>query len=70
MFKSLLPNCLAAVGPIRRTAVRPLLAAILQGCAVPGTQVLTPYRLADGTRFQDVVTIGADKTGTAPGLRM
>ncbi|UDL88980.1 hypothetical protein LGH82_28425 [Mesorhizobium sp. PAMC28654] len=48
---------------------RPLLAAgiaMLAGCAVSGTQVLAPYRLADGTRFQDVVTIGADKAGTAP----
>lgn len=41
-------------------------AIALSGCATSGTQVLAPYQLADGTKLQDVVTIGADKTGTAP----
>lgn len=41
-------------------------AALLVGCASSGTQVLAPYQLADGSKYQDVVTIGADKTGTAP----
>lgn len=52
-----------------RVRIKSLLVAgivMLTGCAVSGTQVLAPYRLADGTRLQDVVTIGADKTGTAP----
>jgi hypothetical protein len=39
---------------------------LLAGCATSGTQVLAPYQLADGSKYQDVVTIGADKTGTAP----
>ncbi|TPN57458.1 MULTISPECIES: hypothetical protein [unclassified Mesorhizobium] len=42
------------------------LLAIVAGCAVSGTQVLSPYQLADGTKLQDVVTIGADKSGAAP----
>lgn len=42
------------------------IAVALAGCAVSGTQVLEPYQLADGSKFQDVVTTGADKSGTAP----
>jgi hypothetical protein len=64
-----LSSCCSFTVPRRRMEARHLLAAsvfVLTGCAVSGTQVLAPYRLADGTRFQDVVTIGADKTGTAP----
>ncbi|MGS1096184.1 hypothetical protein ACVCNR_16550 [Aquamicrobium terrae] len=36
------------------------------GCAAPETKVLDPYQLADGSRYQDVVTIGADKSGASP----
>ena len=36
------------------------------GCAKPSTLVLEPYALADGKMYQDVVTIAADETGTAP----
>lgn len=39
---------------------------VLAGCARSGTLVLQPYRLADGTQYQDVVTVGADPTGAAP----
>lgn len=43
-------------------------AFVVAGCARPETTVLKPYQLADGTRLQDVVTIGADTSGTAPVL--
>ncbi|MBZ9991230.1 hypothetical protein LB572_29490 [Mesorhizobium sp. BH1-1-5] len=64
MFHSRFRN----VRPTRKCARHLLTASalVLSGCAVSGTQVLAPYQLADGTRFQDVVTIGADRTGTAP----
>ena len=39
---------------------------VLGGCATSGTQVLQPYQLANGVTLQDVVTVGADKTGSAP----
>ena len=39
---------------------------VLGGCATSGTQVLQPYQLANGITYQDVVTVGADKTGSAP----
>lgn len=41
-------------------------ALVLASCATSGTQVLAPYRLATGETYQDVVTIGADGTGSAP----
>ena len=41
-------------------------AFVCGGCAKPSTMVLEPYALADGTMFQDVVTIAADERGTAP----
>lgn len=40
-------------------------ALVVAGCAASGTQVMAPYQLADGSRFQDVITIGADKSGSA-----
>lgn|GEM_PF-5077536 len=43
-----------------------MVAAALAACATSGTQVLPTYTLADGTQLQDVVTIAADKTGSAP----
>lgn len=39
---------------------------LVVGCAAPETKVLDPYQLADGSRYQDVVTIGADKSGSSP----
>jgi hypothetical protein len=41
-------------------------ASVVVACAKAETNVLKPYQLAEGTRFQDVVTIGADTSGTAP----
>jgi len=40
--------------------------SLAAGCAAPETKVLDPYQLADGSRYQDVVTIGADKSGASP----
>jgi len=49
-----------------RTTSCLITALLCSACAKPQTQVLEPYALADGKMFQDVITIGADKNGTAP----
>lgn len=48
------------------SSVSILLSIGLVACATSETKVLEPYQLADGSRYQDVVTIGADSKGSAP----
>lgn len=44
--------------------------SLLMGCAQPSSTVLPAYKLADGRVYQDVVSIGADGSGTAPTVTM
>lgn len=43
-----------------------LSSGLVAACTTPETKVLAPYQLADGSKYQDVVTIGADSKGSAP----